>query len=146
MRADCAAFDPLLLAMWTYDQLHVRARGEMDDQSHHGNKPAEDRDQLRVLRLPALRVPHDPDADEDPGADADGDEKQVDEATGHAHARESRGGRSHRSYILRAGRAAGRGRGRTLREQIRDREKQRKAGQNLFHVYVLTDFSHPLST
>src|SRR5207248_7846606 len=85
-------------------------------------------------------------ADEDPGADADGDEKQVDEATGHAHARESRGGRSHRSYILRARRAAGRWRRRTLREQIRDHEKQGKAGQNLFHVHLLTDFSHPLST
>src|SRR5205814_9771929 len=105
MRADCAAFDPLLLAMWTYDQLHVRARGEMDDQSHHRNKPAENRDQLRIFRLPALRVPHNPDADEDPRADANGDQKQVDKATGHTHARESRGGRSHRSYILRAGRA-----------------------------------------
>src|SRR5438067_2847552 len=87
MRADCAAFDPLLLAMWTYDQLHVRARGEMDDQSHQGNKPAEDRDELRVLRLPALRVPHDPDAHEDPRADANSDQKQRDKATGHTYTR-----------------------------------------------------------
>ena len=64
MRADCAAFDALLLAIGTYDQLHVRAGGQVDDQSDHRNKPAQDRHQLSVLRLTALGVAHDPDGDE----------------------------------------------------------------------------------
>lgn len=149
MRADRAALDALLLAIGAYDQLHIRTRRQMDDQSHQRHDPAENGHQLRVLRLPALRVIHDPDADEDPSADANGDHEQVDETTDTVHSKNpcDRGGRDRRGSGVRRSTGGGSGgRGHSLRKQIGDREKQRKAGQNSFHVHLLRDFSHPLST
>lgn len=81
MRTNRTAFDALLLAGRAYDEINVWPGGEMDNQPNDRNNPTQDRDQLSILRLPALGVPHDPDGDADPGREATRDEKQIEETT-----------------------------------------------------------------
>ena len=70
MRTDRAAFQALLLAVGTWNQVAFRARDKMNDERDYPRErdPAQHRHQLRVLRVAGFRILHDPDGREDPAA------------------------------------------------------------------------------
>src|SRR5438309_6186418 len=120
--------------MRTWDEIAFRAGHEMNDQTDdpgRGN-PAEDRDQLRVLRITRLRVFHDPDGGEDPGADGYGNAKEISDAAGNAQARYAGRSGSRGGSIFGTRRIARAGRS-TLGKQICGQEQKGQGSDRSLH-------------
>ena len=134
MRANGEAFQALLLAVRTWHEIAFRAGREMDDEPDPPRRrnPSEDRNQLSVFRITALRIVHYPERCDDPTGQTRSDEENLEYATRAPNSKDPGCGRRRGRGVHGTRGNVGRGR-HPLREESCGREKEGRSGEQSLH-------------